>query len=214
MSELFLGKFRTKSMRLKGHDYSNSGIYCVTILTNAAISFFGKINESKMHLSPAGKIISENWQRLPERFASVSLDEYVIMPDHFHGILIIYHPRKDAIYRVSSPKNNTDVQFSSPMSNMEDQSSSQKVEHIESQKSKGGITKNHNPMISQNSLSYYIRWFKGKSTYQIRSAFPNLKFSWHPGYYDTIIRDKKALCAARKYIKNNPITWEKRHMSF
>jgi REP element-mobilizing transposase RayT len=203
MSELFIGKFRTKSMRLKGYDYSNSGIYFVTILTNAAISFFGKINENKMHLSPAGKIILENWQRLPERFASVSLDEYVIMPDHFHGILIIYHPGKDAIYRVSSPKNNTVVH-----------SSSLKVEHIESQKSKGGITKNHNPMISQNSLSYYIRWFKGKSTYQIRSALPNLKFSWHPGYYDTIIRDKKALCAARMYIKNNPITWEKRHVSF
>ena len=222
MSDLFLNKFRTNSNRLKGHDYSGPGVYFITILTDAKISFFGKIVQGKMHLSPVGIIVLTNWLSLPERFAAISLDEFVIMPDHLHGILIISknnnslkmennnsvtqkeifqlftdnHHCKDAIYRVSidSSINQTE-------------NSGIKQSNLQKQETRGGITKNHNPMISKDSLSYYLRWFKGKSTYQIRKAFPKIRFSWHPGYYDTNIKDKKSFFAAKKYIRNNPIKW-------
>lgn len=202
MSELFLNRFRTKSLRLKGHDYSGSGIYFITILTDAGIFFFGKIHQGKTQLSPVGKIILKNWLLLPTKFQTISLDRFVIMPDHIHGILSIYQKSKDAIYRVSNKKK-IGTKESSQFMNTE----------ISFHKNRGGITKNDNPMLSQNSLSYYIRWFKGKSTYQVRSRYPKLRFAWHHGYYETIIRDNKALYAARKYIENNPIKWEKSHSS-
>ena len=89
MSDLFLNKFRVKSNRLKGHDYSGPGVYFITILTDAKILFFGKIARDEMYLSPVGQIVKTNWIGLANQFSSVSLDEFVIMPDHLHGILII-----------------------------------------------------------------------------------------------------------------------------
>jgi REP element-mobilizing transposase RayT len=173
-------------MRLKGYDYSCPGIYYVTILTEGGISSFGKI-------------IHKNWITLPMRFESVLLLDYIIMPDHLHGIIVLNQPSKDAINRVSSKsaeiqtKNLTSAYLSGKY-----------------RKNQGGITKSENPMISQNTLSYYIRWFKGKCTYQIRKKYPKLRFSWHPGYYDRIIRDKKTLYMTKKYIQNNPNNWIKK----
>lgn len=103
MANLFLNKFRIESKRKNGHDYSSAGIYFITILTEAQISFFGKIVNGNMVLSPIGQIIYTHWISLPERFSFIAVDEFVIMPNHLHGILIIKqkYKCKDAIYRVS-----------------------------------------------------------------------------------------------------------------
>jgi len=89
MSDLFLNKFRIESSRLEGYDYSSPGIYFITILTDAQISFFGKIVNCRMHLSSVGRIVLFNWLKLPEQFTSVVLDDFIIMPDHLHGLVII-----------------------------------------------------------------------------------------------------------------------------
>jgi REP element-mobilizing transposase RayT len=81
--------FGRKSPRLKSFDYSQVGAYFITICTRKRKPFFGDISDGEMRLSDMGSIAMENWERLPQRFPSVSLDEYIVMPNHLHGIIII-----------------------------------------------------------------------------------------------------------------------------
>jgi len=78
-----------KSIRLKGFDYSQEGLYFITLCTQYRKNLFGKIEHGEMILNEAGKIIREEWQALPQRFANIELHEYIVMPNHFHSILEI-----------------------------------------------------------------------------------------------------------------------------
>ncbi len=79
---------RRKSIRLKNYDYSNPNWYYITICSFNRKSIFGTIKKSKMILSNYGKIVAENWKAIPNHFKNVSLDYYVVMPNHLHGIII------------------------------------------------------------------------------------------------------------------------------
>ena len=85
----FKGKYRISSARLPGWDYASAGYYFVTIVTQGRISYFGKIVGGIMHLSPIGAIVAEEWAKTPQIRPNVQLDEWVIMPNHLHGILVI-----------------------------------------------------------------------------------------------------------------------------
>ena len=87
--ELFQNKYRIKSTRLQGYDYSRDGYYFVTICTYKHIEFFGKIVNQKMVLSQIGKIAHYFWLNIPNHFQFVILDKFIIMPNHVHGIIII-----------------------------------------------------------------------------------------------------------------------------
>jgi len=78
-----------QSMRLKGRDYSQEGHYFVTICTKNKIECFGEIINGKMELSEIGKIVNQCWLEIPKHFPDVTLDEYTIMPNHIHGIIVI-----------------------------------------------------------------------------------------------------------------------------
>jgi len=78
-----------RSLRLKEYDYSQSGAYFVTICTHERERLFGAIVDGKMALNDAGIMIDEEWQKLKARFPDIELDEYIIMPNHFHGIVTL-----------------------------------------------------------------------------------------------------------------------------
>jgi putative transposase len=78
-----------RSIRLKGYDYSSAGYYFVTICTNGRLEFFGEIVEGKTKLSNGGEMVERLWLDLPDRFEGVILDQFVIMPNHFHAIIIL-----------------------------------------------------------------------------------------------------------------------------
>lgn len=78
-----------RSIRLRGHDYSGRGVYFVTILTQNRRRLFGTVVNGRMALSEAGRIAARCWQEIPQHFPNVSLDAWVVMPDHVHGILVI-----------------------------------------------------------------------------------------------------------------------------
>src|SRR5262245_25721153 len=82
-------KHHRRSIRLKGYDYSQIGAYFVTICTQNRLSLFGDIVEGRMHLSEPGKMIQIEWQSLAQRFMHIELDEFSVMPNHFHGIIAI-----------------------------------------------------------------------------------------------------------------------------
>jgi putative transposase len=80
---------KRKSIRLKGYDYSRAGLYFITISVRDSELLFGKIENDEMLLNDAGKMIQTQWEKLPQRFCNIALHEFVVMPNHFHGILEI-----------------------------------------------------------------------------------------------------------------------------
>jgi putative transposase len=103
MSELYRGKYRIPSSRLKMLNYGDAGMYFVTICTANRECFFGDIIEaqciisltdtsgSRMQLSKLGKAVESEWLKTAEirRDMNLELAEYIVMPNHFHGIIII-----------------------------------------------------------------------------------------------------------------------------
>ena len=78
-----------RSLRLKGYGYSNPGAYFVTICTWGRECYLSNIIDKKIALSNAGKITLSCLKEIPEHFNNVSLDEYIIMPNHIHVIFVI-----------------------------------------------------------------------------------------------------------------------------
>lgn len=78
-----------KSIRLKGYDYSGSGSYFVTICTRDRAYLFGKVHSGAMLLNDSGRYAKQCWKAIPEHYPDASLDEYVVMPNHIHGIITI-----------------------------------------------------------------------------------------------------------------------------
>ena len=86
---LFKNKYRIESARLKGWDYRNPGHYFVTICTRGRVPYFGKVEGDDVRLSPIGEIAAQCWAENPQHHAGIELDEWVIMPNHAHGIIVV-----------------------------------------------------------------------------------------------------------------------------
>ena len=85
-----------RSIRLAGYDYSQAGAYFVTICTYRRECLFGMIQNNQPVLSQHGQIVAQCWNSLAEHFSFLALDAFVIMPDHLHGIIVIYeHGQSD-----------------------------------------------------------------------------------------------------------------------
>ncbi len=84
---LFRNRFRIPSTRLRGWDYRWPGVYAVTICVKGRVCCLGEVVEADVALSPIGVIVAEEWLAIPRTHPQVALDEWIIMPDHVHGIL-------------------------------------------------------------------------------------------------------------------------------
>ncbi len=82
-------KQHRRSIRLKGYDYANSGAYFLTIVTQGRACLFGEIVNAETRLNDAGSVIERWWFELNNKFRTVETDDFVIMPNHFHGIVVI-----------------------------------------------------------------------------------------------------------------------------
>ena len=82
-------KHHRRSIRLKDYDYSQSGAYFITCCVNSQICLFGKIKHDKIHLNDAGIMIKKVWMELSENYPGIETDAFVVMPNHFHGIVIL-----------------------------------------------------------------------------------------------------------------------------
>jgi REP element-mobilizing transposase RayT len=78
-----------RSIRLKGYDYSEIGAYYVTICTWRRECLLGNIVDRIVHLNEYGTIINKEWSQTEIIRSTVEVDRYIIMPNHFHGILVI-----------------------------------------------------------------------------------------------------------------------------
>ncbi|MCP4583982.1 MAG: transposase [candidate division Zixibacteria bacterium] len=85
-----------KANRLPDYDYSTAGYYFVTINIKDKSNHFGDVIDGKMKLNGVGMIADHYWEQIPDHYTNVKLDEYVIMPNHIHGIIIISGVKRTA----------------------------------------------------------------------------------------------------------------------
>jgi len=163
---------KRKQLRLKDYDYAQEGAYFVTMCTR----------DRKIHFEENSSLmgfIRTQWVELPEAFPNIYLDEFIIMPNHIHGIIFI--ECRGLIYQILNvPKG---VMNHAP-------------------------TEQWGLMCNSNvTLGKIIRHFKAKCTKLIRNQ-GYTEFQWQRGYYDRIIRNDIDLNKIRQYINNNPIKWD------
>lgn len=83
-------KHHRRSIHLKDYDYSQSGAYFITICIQNRKCLFGEIINSEMRLNDGRRMVQTVWDRLPKYYTGIDIDEFVIMPNHFHGIILIH----------------------------------------------------------------------------------------------------------------------------
>jgi REP element-mobilizing transposase RayT len=174
-------QFRHKSIRLRGYDYTTEGIYFVTICSLNREPMFGSIKNDKMLLSEIGGVIEDTWCDIPNHHPNVSLDHYVIMPNHLHGLIVL----------------------SGPESIGQDATSSRDRARL----GRAATTEAFGRPVA-GSLPTVVRSFKSASTWRVsQSRNCQGKSVWQRNYYEHIIRNDDVLFRAREYIVNNPLKW-------
>jgi len=78
-----------RSIRLRGYDYSQAGAYFIMICTQNHLHLSGEIVNNKMILNGAGKMVEQTWNEIPVFYDGLGVNEYVVMPNHFHGVIVV-----------------------------------------------------------------------------------------------------------------------------
>ncbi len=180
-----------KSIRLKNYDYSQNGGYFITICTKNRECLFGEVIKDRRGttfcaLTDLGSVAKICWQEIPQHYPEVMVDEFIVMPNHIHGILRIQTKNQLYRYRVEDGKteNNNRVQNVEPLRINEFQK------------------------IIPQSIGSIIRGYKIGVTKWSREH-ENVYTVWQRNYYEHIIRDEDDLNRIREYIISNPMNWEK-----
>ncbi len=188
----FWGGFRIKSTRLSGWDYTSNGYYFVTICTRNRAPLLGEVRDNSVKLTRTGEIVAEEWLGIAVRRRDVSLDQWVVMPNHVHGIVVIHR----------DPVVETPQRIERPGWGAED--IRQQRTHHEEEMQRGVSTTSR---LQAGSLGAIVGQFKSRSTKRLwRSGFRD--FGWQPRFYDHIIRDDRSLDHIRQYIMDNPAMWD------
>jgi len=171
--------------RMHNYDYCNPGGYFITTNSWHRLDTFSQIVNGGITLFDLGKIIAACWQELPKHFKNIDLGIFAIMPNHFHGILIIN-------YSLVGSKHASNL----PIIMQEQTYSSHSPEII----NKVSGTKT-------GSLSAIIQSFKSASTRLIHKNMNTSAPVWQRSFFDHIIRDEFELGKIHDYIFNNPFQW-------
>lgn len=191
-----------KSIRLLGYDYAQSGLYFITLVVYKRVCLFGEIvgannyspvliegndsspvlngaNNYSPILSEIGKIANACWLEIPKHYPNTVLHEYVIMPNHIHGIIEIIGANNHST--VDGANNN------SPVLNGEN---------------------NHSPEWKSPSktIGSIVRGFKIGVTKWVREN-TDIETLWQRNYYEHIIRNQQSYDTISNYILNNPKKW-------
>lgn len=215
----YKGKYRIDSTRLPAWNYASNGAYFLTLCTQGKKYFFGEVVQGEMQLSSVGEVVQRLWGEIPNQFSNCDIDAFCVMPNHIHGILIInqaqgfvdFDEEGDAIHddkrgdAMDSDKQQGDaMNFDKQGDAMDsDDGKGDAMNRVSTRR--GGATGLFNPMLSKNSVSKILRWYKGRCTFEINQIYQG--FGWQARFHDEIIRDQFALDKIRQYIINNPINW-------
>lgn len=176
-----------RTIRMRGYDYAQEGAYYVTICTDARRHWFGRIADAVMHRTPIGELAQKCWDAIPEHMPHVDIGEFVVMPNHVHGIVVI----RERLVSVGSDHDGPDTE---PMPKP------------------GSDTppKRPMPIVPHGSLGRIMRAYKSAVT---RIAYrdgllPRGTRLWQHNYWDRIIRHDAEHQRIVDYIRDNPKKWK------
>lgn len=172
---------RRKSIRLQGYDYSQAGAYFITVCTHNRVPLFGEIVDGVMVLNTAGQIVEKCWCAIPEHFPQVTLDEFVVMPNHVHGIITVGANNHLPQHYLPLPSDETPIQSNEPP---------RPLQH--------GTSRTIGSMVRGFKIGV-TRWFRANT---------DIHAVWQRNYYEHIIRNEDAYLAIAEYIQTNPQRWE------
>ncbi|MBI3611356.1 MAG: transposase [Nitrospirae bacterium] len=166
------------SVRLKAHDYSQPGAYFVTVCAQNRECVFGEITDGKMEPNDAGRMVARWWAELNYKFPTVQTDESIVMPNHFHGIVVIigYPDTVGAALRGRPPKTGHPHRGAPTLGDIVD-------------------------WFKTMTTNDYIRGIK-------QDRWPPFeKRLWQRNYYERVVRDDSEMHRVREYITGNPAGW-------
>lgn len=218
-----------RSIRLKGYDYSQPGLYFITICCQDRACLFGNVMDGEMKLNDAGKITDEYWMEIPKHFPNTVLHEHIVMPNHIHGIIELTNVRAEnipprQIESTSSEwaepvgaKNFSPLQ--SPQQSPPEWAKNISPQPIESTSPiwAKNISPKQTPQQTENissrpvspskTIGSVVRGFKIGVTKWMRQH-TDIYHVWQRNYYEHIIRNEKSYLRIAEYIINNPATWK------
>lgn len=180
-------KHHRRSIRLKNHYYASAGIYFVTVCVQNRKPLFGTVVDDTIELNEAGQMVQSGWKSLSVRFPGIEMDEFVVMPNHFHGILVIHEigfAGGDWASLVGASTPNDPV--GEPPAGTSD---------------------------TRPALGEMIGAFKSITTHQYIQGVRQIDWPsfdgrlWQRNYWEHIIRNNESLAEIRRYIQTNPLSW-------
>lgn len=223
MADLFKNKYRIKSARLETWDYRWKGAYFITICTAHRRHYFGEINKGRMELSPVGEIADILWHEILHHTCYVELGNFVVMPNHIHGILFL-NPSENPINENNADGNDhngndangNDSDGNDANGNDSDGNDADgKVQTLHATSLRRDLQDLQNPPKNDqmakispksNSISTIIRSYKSATTKHAHRL--GYEFEWQTRFHDHIIRNETSLKNISNYIKNNPANWK------
>jgi REP element-mobilizing transposase RayT len=184
-----------RSIRLREYDYSSAGAYFVTICTQGKECLFGRIDGDVMVLNDVGRMVKIVWQSLPERFPGIALDEFVVMLNHVHGIIMLHDGRGESCIRPDVDGHRLTFH--------------NQGDHKDRPYGKTDVP--HGTL--DGSLGRIVQAFKSITTHEYTVGVKQSgwrPFSgrlWQRNYYERVVRDDGELHGFREYIRYNPLKW-------
>jgi putative transposase len=183
-ARLAAGTSDRRSIRLGGYDYSYPGVYFVTVCAARRGLLFGWISGGRVVENGNTSIVRDCWLDLPNHYPHVSLDAFVVMPDHIHGIIVLLDS-----YGVGAVQTDDARAGFKPAPTGGDAFVDARVRH---------------------GLPEIVRALKTYSARRINASRGTSGASvWQRGYYERIVRNERELNLTRKYIASNPRNWRK-----
>jgi REP element-mobilizing transposase RayT len=190
-----------RSIRLKGYDYSQVGLYFITICVQNKENLFGRIADGEMLLNEYGKIIDDEWNYLKIKYPTIEIHEYVIMPNHFHCIVEIASiPVGAGFARPNNDTANPELGSANPANS--------NLGSANPANSNLGLANPVNSKLGRANpaptLGNIIGYFKYQTTKKIALPFQ----LWQRNYYEHIIRTERSHQNISDYIIHNPANWK------
>ncbi len=198
-----------KSIRLKGYDYSQAGLYFLTICVQNRLCLFGDVVNGKMILNDAGRMVEREWLDLPQRFSCIKLHEFVVMPNHFHSIVeilgatLVVAPIKpvapdEPVAPINPVVSNKSVPPNKPVIPNDESVQPQGIAPSINPKTVGDMVGAFKSIVTVE----YIRGVKQNNWQPFHGKL------WQRNYWEHIIRDERSHHRISEYILNNPAKWD------
>jgi len=213
----FRNKYRIQSHRMPNWDYAGSGYYFITIVTQNRECNLGNIVNTSMILSDFGKIVENEWYKSFEIRSELFLDEFILMPNHLHAIIILEKIKNEKTTNMNGLHGTHGTGTHGTHVETHGRASLQSPEQSPEQSIKQSIE----PIFIRKpkSISSFIAGFKsainskiddyiGENNLNIPKYNRNNHF-FQPNYHDHIIRNNAEYKRIKNYIINNPLNWDK-----